>query len=319
MEGLAAFGVVEIVSKLGAHWRLLRSLRQDFRAGRYDLVILIDYPGFHLRVAEAARAAGTKVLVLHRAPALGLAPRARAPARGGGGPARGGAAVRAAVLRPARAAERLRGPSAGGPGARARPRGRAREPRHPAGEPGARPLSGEPGAGDPAALGAVPRRGGAAARARPLRPGHRGGDRVGRLSRSRSRGDRAGRSLAAARRGRRRAGQVGHHDAGGRARRHADGGGLQGPPADLPGVPAGAHGGVGEPGESGGGPRGRARAAAGPGRGRVRWPRRSGRCWTRAIRAPSPSTRGFALVRRRLGEPGATTRVVALAGELLGA
>jgi lipid-A-disaccharide synthase len=62
MEGLAAFGVVEIVSKLGAHWRLLRSLRRDFRAGRYDLVILIDYPGFHLRVAEAARAAGTKVL-----------------------------------------------------------------------------------------------------------------------------------------------------------------------------------------------------------------------------------------------------------------
>ncbi|HEX2220751.1 MAG TPA: lipid-A-disaccharide synthase [Gemmatimonadales bacterium] len=62
MEGLAAFGVVEILSKLGAHVRLLRALRQDFRAGRYDLVILIDYPGFHLRVAEAARAAGTKVL-----------------------------------------------------------------------------------------------------------------------------------------------------------------------------------------------------------------------------------------------------------------
>jgi lipid-A-disaccharide synthase len=62
MEGLAAFGVVEILSKLGAHLRLLRALRQDFRAGRYDLVILIDYPGFHLRVAEAARAAGTKVL-----------------------------------------------------------------------------------------------------------------------------------------------------------------------------------------------------------------------------------------------------------------
>jgi lipid-A-disaccharide synthase len=62
MEGLAAFGVVEIVSKLGAHLRLLRALRQEFRAGRYDLVILIDYPGFHLRVAEAARATGTKVL-----------------------------------------------------------------------------------------------------------------------------------------------------------------------------------------------------------------------------------------------------------------
>ncbi len=62
MEGLAAFGFVEVVAKLGAHWRLLRRLRRDFGAGRYDLVILIDYPGFHLRVAEAAHAAGTKVL-----------------------------------------------------------------------------------------------------------------------------------------------------------------------------------------------------------------------------------------------------------------
>jgi lipid-A-disaccharide synthase len=62
MEGLAAFGLVEVVSKLGAHWRLLRAMRDDFRAGRYDLVILIDYPGFHVRVAEAARKTGTKVL-----------------------------------------------------------------------------------------------------------------------------------------------------------------------------------------------------------------------------------------------------------------
>ena len=62
MEGLAAFGVVEILSKLHAHIRLLRALRKDFRQGRYDLVILVDYPGFHIRVAEAARAAGTKVL-----------------------------------------------------------------------------------------------------------------------------------------------------------------------------------------------------------------------------------------------------------------
>ena len=62
MEGLAAFGLVEVVTKLAAHVRLLRSLRADFRAGRYDLVILIDYPGFHVRVAEAARKTGTKVL-----------------------------------------------------------------------------------------------------------------------------------------------------------------------------------------------------------------------------------------------------------------
>jgi lipid-A-disaccharide synthase len=62
IEGLAAFGLVEVVTKLRAHVRLLRALRADFRARRYDLVILIDYPGFHVRVAEAARQAGTKVL-----------------------------------------------------------------------------------------------------------------------------------------------------------------------------------------------------------------------------------------------------------------
>jgi len=62
MEGLAAFGLVEVVTKLGAHLRLLRAHRAEFRTGRYDLVILIDYPGFHVRVAEAARKAGTKVL-----------------------------------------------------------------------------------------------------------------------------------------------------------------------------------------------------------------------------------------------------------------
>jgi lipid-A-disaccharide synthase len=62
MEGLAAFGVVEVLTKIGAHYRLLRSLQRDFQAGRYDLVILVDYPGFHLRVAEAAHATGTRVL-----------------------------------------------------------------------------------------------------------------------------------------------------------------------------------------------------------------------------------------------------------------
>ena len=62
MEGLAAFGLVEVVTKLRAHYRLLKSLQNDFRVGRYDLVILVDYPGFHVRVAEAAHRTGTKVL-----------------------------------------------------------------------------------------------------------------------------------------------------------------------------------------------------------------------------------------------------------------
>ena len=62
MEGLAAFGVVEILTKIRAHYRLLRALQADFQAGRYDLVILVDYPGFHIRVAEAAHRSGTRVL-----------------------------------------------------------------------------------------------------------------------------------------------------------------------------------------------------------------------------------------------------------------
>jgi lipid-A-disaccharide synthase len=62
MERLSAFGLVEIVEKIPAHVTLFRDLRARFRARRYDLVILIDYPGFHLRVAHAARAAGLKVL-----------------------------------------------------------------------------------------------------------------------------------------------------------------------------------------------------------------------------------------------------------------
>ena len=43
---------------------------------RYDLVILIDYPGFHVRVAESARQAGTKVL-------YGIAPSSGPGGRGG--------------------------------------------------------------------------------------------------------------------------------------------------------------------------------------------------------------------------------------------
>ena len=62
MEGFAAFGIVEIVEKVPVHYRLLRRMEREFTQGGYDLVILIDYPGFHLYVAEAARRAGIPVL-----------------------------------------------------------------------------------------------------------------------------------------------------------------------------------------------------------------------------------------------------------------
>jgi lipid-A-disaccharide synthase len=62
MEGFAAFGLVEIIEKIPAHYLLLRRMERVFARNGYDLVILIDYPGFHLHVAEAARRAGIPVL-----------------------------------------------------------------------------------------------------------------------------------------------------------------------------------------------------------------------------------------------------------------
>lgn len=62
MEGYTALGLVEVVGKIPRHWRLLDEMRRVFDAEACDLVIVIDYPGFHLRVAEAAKAAGIPVL-----------------------------------------------------------------------------------------------------------------------------------------------------------------------------------------------------------------------------------------------------------------
>jgi lipid-A-disaccharide synthase len=62
MEQYTVMGFAEILHKIPAHYQLLRTLRRRFAQRCYDLVILIDYPGFHLRVAEAAKGAGVKVL-----------------------------------------------------------------------------------------------------------------------------------------------------------------------------------------------------------------------------------------------------------------
>lgn len=62
LDGLGAMGFVEPVLKLPEHFKLYRQLNAAFKSGRYDLLITIDYPGFHLRLAEAAKAAGVPVL-----------------------------------------------------------------------------------------------------------------------------------------------------------------------------------------------------------------------------------------------------------------
>lgn len=58
----AVMGFGGVVMQLPRHVRLLRRLRARVRAGGVGLVVLVDYPGFNLRVAAAARAAGVPVL-----------------------------------------------------------------------------------------------------------------------------------------------------------------------------------------------------------------------------------------------------------------
>ncbi|MDP3911035.1 MAG: lipid-A-disaccharide synthase [Gemmatimonadales bacterium] len=62
MEAFSVVGFVEALAKIPAHYRLLGRVRTAFRAGRYDLAILLDYPGYHLRAAAAAAEAGVPVL-----------------------------------------------------------------------------------------------------------------------------------------------------------------------------------------------------------------------------------------------------------------
>ncbi|HLG05256.1 MAG TPA: lipid-A-disaccharide synthase [Gemmatimonadales bacterium] len=86
IEGFSALGFAEVIRTIPAHWRLLRTLRRDFRAGRYDLIIPVDYPGFNLRLAEAARRSRVPVLYYiapkHWAAGTRLTPRfARAVSR----------------------------------------------------------------------------------------------------------------------------------------------------------------------------------------------------------------------------------------------
>jgi lipid-A-disaccharide synthase len=62
MEAFTVMGFFEALTKLVPHLQLLRELRNAFRQGRYDLALLVDYPGFNVRLAEAAHQAGVKTL-----------------------------------------------------------------------------------------------------------------------------------------------------------------------------------------------------------------------------------------------------------------
>jgi len=62
VERLAVMGFAEVVAHIPKHWLLLRRLRARIQSGRVGLVVLLDYPGFNLKVAEVAHKAGVPVL-----------------------------------------------------------------------------------------------------------------------------------------------------------------------------------------------------------------------------------------------------------------
>jgi lipid-A-disaccharide synthase len=62
VERLAVMGFVEVLRHVPKHWALLRNLRARIRSGNTALVVLIDYPGFNMKVAAEAAAAGVPVL-----------------------------------------------------------------------------------------------------------------------------------------------------------------------------------------------------------------------------------------------------------------
>ena len=61
MEGLSVIGFIEVLKKVPAHWRLMKAIERRLESGDVKLLVLVDYPGFHLRLAAAARRRGVPV------------------------------------------------------------------------------------------------------------------------------------------------------------------------------------------------------------------------------------------------------------------
>lgn len=61
-ERLAVMGFVEVLRQVPQHYRLLRTLDRRMARGGVKLLVVIDYPGFNMRVAASARRHGVPVL-----------------------------------------------------------------------------------------------------------------------------------------------------------------------------------------------------------------------------------------------------------------
>ena len=56
-EQLGVMGFLEVLRHVPRHFLLLRTIRKMLDSGEVALVVLIDYPGFNMKVAAAAKAA----------------------------------------------------------------------------------------------------------------------------------------------------------------------------------------------------------------------------------------------------------------------
>jgi lipid-A-disaccharide synthase len=61
-EQLGVMGFLEVLRHVPRHFLLLRTIRMMFERGEVAVLILIDYPGFNMKVAAAAKRAGVPVL-----------------------------------------------------------------------------------------------------------------------------------------------------------------------------------------------------------------------------------------------------------------
>ncbi len=59
---LSIIGGLEIITKFAKIWQALRIMKQAILRDKPDLLLLVDYPGFNLRLAKIAKKAGIKVL-----------------------------------------------------------------------------------------------------------------------------------------------------------------------------------------------------------------------------------------------------------------
>lgn len=69
IDRLSAMGTVEALGSARHHWQLLRRLGDRIARGAYDAVLVVDYPGFHLRLATRAASLAVPV-VYYVAPQL---------------------------------------------------------------------------------------------------------------------------------------------------------------------------------------------------------------------------------------------------------